>query len=213
MPEPNPPSSRTGSGISFPSCPAPTGHLLARRSITWTLSTLSPRNLCAKVHALDPQYTFPQDSLREGPHSGPSVHFSPGFFARRSTLWTLSTLFPRIPCAKVHTLDPQYTFPQDSLREGPHSGPSVHFSPGFLARRSTLWTLGIAEGIPFLLHLKHTHLVLNRLQSLTPCFNHSLNTPLKHTYPVQPHLRGPVLCFNYPFNTPLKHNHPVLSHL
>jgi len=123
-----------------PSVQFPPG-FFARRSTGWTFSTISPRILCAKVHRLDPQYTFPQDSLREGPLAGPSVQFPPGFFARRSTGWTFSTFFPRILCAKVHRLDLQYNFPQDSLREGPQAGPSVHFSPGFFARRSTGWTL------------------------------------------------------------------------
>ncbi len=103
--------------------------------------------------------------------------------------------------------------PGISLREGPLPGPSVHFSPGFFARRSTLWTFGIAEGIPFLLHLKHTHPVLNRLQCLTPCFNYSLNTPLKHTHPVLSRLQSLTPCFNHSLNTPLKHTHPIQTHL
>ncbi len=38
--------------------------------------------------------------------------------------------------------------PGISLREGPPHGPSVHFSPGFFARRSTPWTFRTKEGIP-----------------------------------------------------------------
>jgi len=123
------------------------GHLFARRSTPWTFSTLPPPILCAKVQPLDLQYTFRPHSLRQGPHSGPSVHFSAPFFARRSTLWTFSTLFSPIPCAKVHALDLRYTFRPHFLREGPRSGPSVHFSAPFFAPRSTLWTFGTLSAL------------------------------------------------------------------
>jgi hypothetical protein len=76
-----------------------------------------------------------------------------------------------------------------------------------------LWTFGIAEGILFLLHLKHTHPVLSRVQGLPPCFNYPLNTPLKHNHPVLSRVQSLTPCFNHSLNTPLKHNHPVLSHL
>jgi hypothetical protein len=127
------------------------GHLFTRRSTTWTFRTLFPGFFNAKVHLLDLPYngrdTLPSScpscpaptgiSLREGPHSGPSVHFSRHFFTRRSTSWTIRTtegIPSRLPARHARLR------PGISLREGPHSGPSVHFSRFFFARRSTLWT-------------------------------------------------------------------------
>ena len=139
----------SGPSVHFP---AP---ILARRSTLWTFRTLSGPILCAKVHTLDLPYNFRSHSLREGPHSGPSVHFPAPILARRSTLWTFSTLSGPIPCAKVHTLDLRYNFRSHSLREGPHSGPSVHFPAPILARRSTLWTFSTLSG-PILCAKVHT---------------------------------------------------------
>ena len=180
---------------------------------------------------------------REGPPHGPSVHFFPGFFARRSTHWTFRTT-EGIPSrgtplhyaslrsgpshfatlrlttsplwAPLPTLVRGCTSPLEGIPSPvPGSDPSLLPSPlkHTYPVQTRLPGITLCFNYPLNTPLKHTRPVLSHLQCLILCFNHSLHPRLKHTHPIQTYLQCHVLCFNHPFNTPLKHTHHVLSHL
>ena len=114
--------------------------VLAPRSNQWTFRQIFRPILCAKVQPMDLPVSFPADSLRQGPGSGPSGNFSCRFLAPRSSRRTFRQVFQPVFCAKVQPMDLPVSFPASFLRQGPTAGPSGKFSTPFFAPRSRQWT-------------------------------------------------------------------------
>ena len=177
---------------------------------------------------MDLQYTFPLDSLREGPRPGPSgqrKEYPPGglhYASLRSDPSHFATL--RLTTSPLWAPPPTLVRGCTSPLEGiPSAVPSSHpyyrlflrtnpgLSPSHPCFRLILRTRSGFELSLLPSPLKHTYPVQIHLQGSTLCFNGPFNTHLKHTCPVLSCVQGLTLCFNHSLNTPLKHTHPVLS--
>ena len=128
-----------------PSAPV-SGLFRLQRSTHWTLSACLETIPPSKVHGLDPQRLFGDNSAFEGPPAGSSATVSGLFRLQRSIPWTLSACLETIPPSKVHPLDPQRLFRGYSGSKGPSLGPSASVWASFRLRRSTHWTLSATCG-------------------------------------------------------------------